>query len=228
LWLGVRIWEFCLAKTSIFENIDHIHVVGDTGNGFRGYELFDFFSTVKSRFQKCMEYIPYCPPHAHNQTDRHISHVADKVDAIKHSGRIISLNEFAEVSTEVVNTDAFVHDDGLDGKGKSLVEFQELTHEIPHDLVRQAGIRSIGHAQFQWQLPNGEQFSSPGACRIQEFAGGDNWIYWDLRRRNCLRCSSRERKPVHHENKADCVYHRCAAKKKTPQRGLQVVLCSVL
>jgi hypothetical protein len=224
---AVRIWEFIFKMTSVFENVDHVYVVGDTGNGFRGYELFDFFSTVRTEFNKCIEYIPYCPDHAQNQTDRHISHLADKIDAIKHSGRIIGLNEFADVGTQVTNTEAFVHDDGLDGKipaGFSHVEFPDLSHEIP-DLVRQAGIRTVGHAQFEWKLPNGDLFSSPGACRIQEFAGENKWVYWDLRQKGaCLKCSSRDRQPVHHGDQSECVYLRRSSKNKKSEAGIKVIM----
>ena len=126
---------------------------------------------------------------------------------------------------DVINTDAFVHADGLDGKnmkGKH-VHFPQLEHEIP-ELVRQTGIRCIGQAQFEWTLPNGQRYSKPGVCRVQEYVGQNKWFYWDLRTRGaCMRCSNRDMQPVFHEKKKQCTYLRVSSNKpRKPQRGIQV------
>jgi hypothetical protein len=61
-----------------------------------------------------MELALYCPRHGESAADRHGGHLAVKVDAIKTDGQITELSEFAEVSQQIVNTSAFVHDEGLD------------------------------------------------------------------------------------------------------------------
>lgn len=58
---GVRIWEYVLECTDIFEGVDHIIPYGDTGNSFRGYDMYYFYSCCWSRYQKMMEHKSKCP-----------------------------------------------------------------------------------------------------------------------------------------------------------------------
>ena len=51
----------------------HLQLTGDTGNGFRGYLMLDFLSTVKDKFGFLVELIPLCPRHAFNETDARIA-----------------------------------------------------------------------------------------------------------------------------------------------------------
>ena len=161
----IRVFEYLLSSTSIFAGIKHLWVHCDTGNGNRGYELIKFFSRCWSRFELAPEWASYCPVHAHSPCDAHIGKLAQAVDPIKCEGRIIELVEFAEVSTQLPNTHAFVYDDGIDNEDTIFVD--ENIHQTLVAPRKPSGISLVGHIQCRWQLSNGDYFAEDDVVRVR-------------------------------------------------------------
>jgi len=217
----VRVWEFLLAKTDCFNAFDKIVIASDTGNGNLSYVILYFLSCCWSRYRKEMELALYCPRHGESDADRHGGHLAVKVDAIKTDGQITELSEFAEVSQQIVNTLAFVHDEGLDDlKATGL----DPAIHLPIPTLRPfKGLRQVGNAQFRWKLLDGSMFSQDGVIRVQKLSGEDKWVVHDLdasRPVFCSPCTARARCPQRHELDV-CPFQR-NQKKHISAKGIQV------
>jgi hypothetical protein len=201
----IRIFEHVFSSTAFVpEKFVWIH--SDTGNGFRGFELFYFLSTCKSRFGKCVEYAPYCPRHGHSVADLHLGHISQEVHRIKRSRAIIALEELADVSAEFPNTNASVHAADIDDE-RAIFADQKAHPPLLQHLRRPTGIRNVGHAQFCWTAADGREFSQDGVLRVRSSVVGGDFEIWDLDGRRpelCTRCSNFHQEAVRHADGAAC------------------------
>ena len=227
---GCRILEYLFARTDIFKT-EHIIFSGDTGNGFRGYEMFKFYSHCWSRYGKRVEHMSRCPRHAENHCDRHIAHIATKARAVMDRCGVFTLPEFANISRDIVATHAFFHDTGIDD-----VSTNGLDPSVHHPIANVAkppGIKSITHAQFRWRVA-GERYSEDGVCRVQEMIDGgpekrNRWRVWCLdstQPKLCGPCSDGTQKATRHEKKAKCPL-LVEREKHLVVHGIRVIYCSV-
>ena len=185
----------------------------DTGNGNRGYELIKFFSRCWSRFELAPEWASYCPVHAHSPCDAHIGKFAQAVDPIKCEGRIIELVEFAEVSTQLPNTHAFVYDDGIDNEDTIFID--ENIHQTLVAPRKTSGISLVGHVQCRWQLSNGDYFAEDDVVRVRRHVTKGEWTIWDLdasRPPLCETCSNKYQQPRRHAKHETCELKRQVTK----------------
>lgn len=58
-----------------FPSLKRLIFSGDTGNGYRSYEMIEFFSTVFNKYGYEVELIPLAPGHAFNRTDGRLAHM---------------------------------------------------------------------------------------------------------------------------------------------------------
>jgi hypothetical protein len=201
---AVRVFESVLASDT-FKDVSRLFVSSDTGNGFRGYELYDFFSCVKSRYGITIDARPLCPNHGWSQADRRFGNLKVAIKVLKDKSRIVRLAEFAAISREVADGSAVVHDDGIDSEQTTFLDGLKHPPFVPP--CRPEGLKKIGHAQFCWRLDDGTEFAQDHFCRVQSFVDGTDWQYWDLRPQSlplCVVCTTRAQKPVRHDKKTHC------------------------
>ena len=202
----VRILEFHMSQGIHFrpglKNFWH----SDTGNGNRGWELLGFLSTCKSRFNIENEWSSFCPGHAAGPADWQIGHVSQKAHAIKRNSRILELDEFAEISSQLPNTFPYVHEDkkakhGIDDPDTIFCDSE--VHWPIFEPRKVKGIRRIARAQFVWPAKDGKVFYLDYFCRVSAHVTGDDWIYWDLKPDRppfCNICIHEEMRPVWHDD----------------------------
>ena len=221
----IRIFEFLLGSTSLFDGIDVIELSSDTGNGFLSIPVFRFYSTVWHRFSKAIRTSLYPPRHAGNPSDGHAARLSTAVDIIKQDGRITTLQEFADVSATLINTHSYTHDEGF------LDDDADLDHAFHEDLpeadLAPSGIRNVGQAEFTWLLPDGTRFAQRDICRVQCNSGGNRWQIMDLNPDEklplCASCSNQAQKPLRHGADEDCPLAADTAL-HAPKSGIKAVV----
>ena len=229
---AVRVLEYLLARTTVFQDAKRLIFSGDTGNGFRGFELYHFYSTCWSRFGKIIEVMHRCPRHAENWCDRHIAHVVTKSAAIRDSAGLFELVEYANISTEIINTQAFVHDAGIDNVDTKFVD--EKVHKPIKNISRPPGLRKITHAQFRWKLPDGSWYSKDGVCRVQEMINGgpekrSEWNVWCLdttQPKLCQPCSNAAQRAIQHISPDQVCPLEAKIHKHVAAPGIEVRCCA--
>ena len=70
---------------------------GDTGNGYRSYEMLEELSKFKGKYGYDVVLMPLAPGHAFNNTDARIAHVNKVLTATKNKTRVYGAREIAEV-----------------------------------------------------------------------------------------------------------------------------------
>ena len=168
-----------------------------------------------------MVLVSFCPRHAYGPSDAHIGHLSVAADTVKDSGRIIELEEFANLSATLSNTTAYYHDDNIDSE--ETVFLDNKAHPPMKSILRPEGIRKVGHVEFVWELDDQTIFAQDGICRQQRLVG-DEWQIWELdaeRGRHhplCEGCTARAKCPQRHVT--------CQTKRKTsttPLAGIKVL-----
>ena len=76
--------------------VSEIVLSGDTGNGYRAYEMLDELSSSFGRYGYKMQLIPLAPAHAHNRTDQRIALINVYFTAIRRVDRIFGARQFAD------------------------------------------------------------------------------------------------------------------------------------
>jgi hypothetical protein len=82
---------------SRFPDCKHLLLSGDTGNGYRAYEMLEELSTLISKYRYTVELLPLAPAHAFNRTDSHIAHMNKLIKKIKRKGRVFGAEGFAKI-----------------------------------------------------------------------------------------------------------------------------------
>ena len=73
----------------------HLTLSGDTGNGYRAYEMIEELSKIFMKFGFTVQLIPLSPGHAFNPTDARIAHMNTFLVALKRSSRIFGAEQVA-------------------------------------------------------------------------------------------------------------------------------------
>jgi len=80
---------------SLFPKVTHLILSGDTGNGYRAYEMLDELSQTFPTFGYSVKLIPLAPGHAWNRTDARIAHMNTFLNALKSSSRVFGAENIA-------------------------------------------------------------------------------------------------------------------------------------
>jgi hypothetical protein len=195
------ILELILSDTDELElsSFSQVYISGDTGNGFRGYDHCDFYSSLYSRFGIIFEELFLCPRHAYNICDTHGGQLSQRHHELLTSCDIISVRDFAEVvAAGISNTVAYYHEQKLPSTSK------KQTHG-------NVGIRQLGQLQFVWHDSDNNLVSTKGVFRGQRLSRRDEWIYFDTRIKSklCVPCTGNRMRPVvKHDSKSDCPFYK--------------------
>jgi hypothetical protein len=81
----------------LFPKTTHLILSGDTGNGYRAYEMLEELSTITAKHQITIELIPLAPGHAFNRTDTRIAHMNTFIRGILRSSRVIGAKAMASM-----------------------------------------------------------------------------------------------------------------------------------
>jgi hypothetical protein len=88
-------------KTSLFKarypQVTELVFSGDTGNGYRAYEMLEYLSKFCGEQGYKVKLIPLAPGHAHNRTDGRIAHMNTLLNAVKKTSRVFGAEEIAAV-----------------------------------------------------------------------------------------------------------------------------------
>jgi hypothetical protein len=79
----------------LFPEVTHHILSGDTGNGYRAYEMLEELSALFERYQTSVELIPLPPGHAWNKTDARIAYQNKFLAAFKAVSRLFGAEQFA-------------------------------------------------------------------------------------------------------------------------------------
>ena len=80
----------------VFPGATHILLSGDTGNGFRAYEMLDELSSVLRRYGYFVELMPLGPGHAYNRTDARLARQNTFLAKLTRESRVFGSRQIAE------------------------------------------------------------------------------------------------------------------------------------
>ena len=80
----------------ICPGVTHLILSGDTGNGYRAYEMLQELSNVFPKYGYSVELIPLGPGHAWNRTDARIAHLNTFFNNHKSKTRLYGAREYAK------------------------------------------------------------------------------------------------------------------------------------
>jgi hypothetical protein len=199
-----------LMKT-LFPLITDVLFSGDTGNGFRGYEMLDEFSKVFRKFKYRVELANLPPCHAWNLSDGRIAHLNTFFNCLKRVGHVFGAEGAARafhVASDAKKTTIrklmlrshiffrVVPQTDEDEENEETPQFGAmLQHE---DLDKgHVGVQGLLYFNFSFEGPNGTEHPE-GYARVREY--GDpkkpcnrTHIYtWrkDLAKLMCQTCSN--------------------------------------
>jgi hypothetical protein len=78
-----------------YPDVREIFLSGDTGNGYRAYEMLEELSKVFAKFGYVVKLIPLPPGHAWNRTDARIAHINVFLKWLKKKSRVRGAREIA-------------------------------------------------------------------------------------------------------------------------------------
>ena len=195
----IAIWTRLMDETELFDRFKTIYLCGDTGNGFRGYDVAAFLSTWGEKWDKRVVQCFLCPRHAYSLCDAHFGHLYEIIHTQKILGWLISEEDYqaaidASIETGVIkNTETFVWTD-----------FQESTS--PTNVSRGQYISGVTHLEY----PDG-----PGWALVRTVSGSGPWrlmkLFKDIKWKHdyCKKCSLASHWPVQaHTAEAQCPYSK--------------------
>ena len=103
---------------SMFQNrypkATHVILSGDTGNGYRSYEMLEELSQFFDKYALTVELIPLAPKHAYNRTDQRIAHMNTFLRKMKKKCRVFGAEEVARAFHAVADPKTTVNPSGCD------------------------------------------------------------------------------------------------------------------
>ena len=87
-------WKSLMER--ICPGVIHLILSGDTGNGYRAYEMLQELSNVFPKYGYSVELIPLGPGHAWNRTDARIAHLNTFFNNHKSKTRLYGAREYAK------------------------------------------------------------------------------------------------------------------------------------
>ena len=192
----------------VYPAVTHLLLSGDTGNGYRAYEMLEELSCMFSKFKYTCELIPLPPGHAWNRTDARIAHQNVFLRNLKAKSRVYGAKEVANAFH--LASDAR-HARRRKYLARSHIFFRVVVHQPRLDnnaqlgaqLVRadldkgHMGVRGFLYFNFSFIGPNGDLIHPQGAARVREYGteemvGNPTAVYtWrkDLAIHICQTCS---------------------------------------
>lgn len=172
---------------------------GDTGNGYRAYEMLQELSTVFEKYGYKIFLAPLAPGHAHNRTDARIAHINTFLNAAKGKSRVFGAEGLATAmhaasSLELTNRREFMSRSHVFFRRVEPPELEVFTHMMMTDDTLDHGRMGVrGFLYFDFSLGS-------GMAKVREHADtsrDDNptRIYtWrkELLDVMCQKCSDRE------------------------------------
>jgi hypothetical protein len=203
--------------SSVFPHVKHLILSGDTGNGYRAYEMLEHLSSAFNSMGFSVELSPLSPGHAWNRTDGRLAHMNTFLKVLKAKSRVFGAEglssafwaasnralttkrkfiERSHVYFRVVKTD----------KAKAAEMKKLLGAQLKSDLLDKGhmGVRGLLYFDFSVLDANGNKSHLPGYARVRqhpdpERPGNKTFVYtWrkDLINLMCQPCSNRRGGPV--------------------------------
>jgi hypothetical protein len=220
----------------------HLILSGDTGNGFRGYEMLDFLSQLQSKFGFTVELIPLAPKHAFNLTDGRIATMNTFLRGVKRVTRVLGAEQMAAAFHactvgEQVKVRKFMQ--------RCDVFFARVTDVVP-EVARnrmmntalfdprlnkgKAGVMSLLYFNFSVASADGTAQHPAGFARVRPYGATlrmDNptlLFCWrnDEMKQICQPCSTRLGRPVSLADNG-CTKNNCAPSEAAQDANLAVV-----
>ena len=216
-----------------YPDVHHLLFSGDTGNGYRGYAMLDFFSTVKQRFDYTAELVPLAPGHAWNRTDARIAHMNTFLDALKDITRLFGAKQIADAFYDASNPNPSGRKKRRKLMARSHIGFRTVQFDqekaaaikkkigkqlvTPHLDKGHMGVRGFLYFDFSVVGPDGNIAHPVGYARVREHADPERpnnptFVYtWrtDLALKMCQPCSDRFGGPVSLSD-SNCTKKHCA------------------
>jgi hypothetical protein len=206
-----------MRETELFEDFDTVYLCGDTGNGFRGYDVAAFLSTWEKEFGKRVVQCFLCPRHAYSLCDAHFGHLYEIIHTEKVLGWLISEEDYQ----------AAINDSIEAGKIKNTETFvwKEFDHEkspMHKKVSRGQYITGVTHLEY----PDG-----PGWALVRTVSGSGPWRLMKLFKEHrwkhdfCKKCTLASNRPVRAHLKNKCPYSRKGvAKSQGDPRKLEAAI----
>ena len=207
----------------VYPHASHLRLTGDTGNGFRGYLMLDFLSTVKNKFDFLIELIPLTPRHAYNPTDARIARLNTFFEKLLTKTVIFGAEQAATALHAASNprfttkrkflerTHAFFRVVPQVPDSKSSIAYLESNF-----LVRgKTGVMGLLYFNFSFETADGPIYPE-GYCRARQYgdpsrADNPTFVYtWrkELANTICQKCSDRMCAPVP-RSRFKCTKRKC-------------------
>jgi hypothetical protein len=190
--------------TQKFPNATHIILSGDTGNGFRGYEMLEALSKVTEKYGFTVELINLAPGHAYNRTDARIAHLNTFLRKLTRITRVFGAREIARALHAASMADSKhllkrsnVFFRTIQGMAERTKKRKNLGAQIQSPQLVGGKVGVHGLLYFDFRLQPGyaltRQYGNP------EAADNPTFVYtWrkDEAKKMCQACSDRAQQPV--------------------------------
>jgi hypothetical protein len=228
-----------LLKTR-YPNAEHLILSGDTGNGYRAYEMLEELSAMFESFGFSVELIPLAPGHAFNKTDARIAHMNTFLNKLMRLTRLFGAEEIAR-AFHVASDPAATRQRKFLARSNvffrvvvpqpaAASDKKKLGAMIEAEDLDGGHMGVQGFLYFNFSFRKKEEIIHPrGYAMVREYGsltipGNRNMVYtWrkDLKKLICQTCSDREAVPVLLEvsgctNKQCAVTLAAAAEARTP------------
>ena len=167
----------------LYPNATHLILSGDTGNGYRAYEMLDELSTVHSKYGLTVELIPLAPGHAWNRTDARIAHMNTFLRKIKRRSRVFGAEAVAALfhkATDVetsrrafmVRSHVFFR---IVEQGDAAVSRESMGARVESDFLHggRVGVKGLLYFAFSFEGEGGVRTHPPGYARVREHGDPD-------------------------------------------------------
>ena len=224
--------------SSVFPHVKHLILSGDTGNGYRAYEMLEHLSEAFNSMGFSVELSPLSPGHAWNRTDGRLAHMNTFLKVLKAKSRVFGAEgiarafwaasnralttkrkfiERSHVYFRVVKTD----------KAKAAAMKKLLGAQLKSEWVDKGhmGVRGLLYFDFSVLDADGNKFHLAGYARVRQHPdpdrpGNKTFVYtWrrDLINLMCQPCSNRRGGPVS-LRVSGCTKQTCAVDKQEQQQ----------
>ena len=201
----------------VFPSITDIILSGDTGNGYRAYEMLEELSCFMEKYGYRVKLIPLAPGHAWNRTDARIAHMNTFLNAIKSKSRVFGAEQIAlafrcAADPRLKNQKKYMarsHIKFVEVKvdREDALEKKKLLGAFLHDEhidKKKMGVRGFLFFDFSVYDDAKQLVYLPGYARVREHADptrSDNrthlWTWRkDLTQTICQKCSTKWGGPV--------------------------------
>ena len=200
-----------------YNECTHIILSGDTGNGYRAYEMLEELSTVHAKYAYFVKLMPLAPAHAWNRTDARIARMNEMLRIAKAKTRIFgakgmanlfyaaSHHKSSKAKKHVARCHIFfrkpVFDKAAAQEKKKNLGAHLRTSELWNGHI---GVRGLLSFDFAVLDQNGKKHHPAGYATVREHTdakreGNKPFVYtWrkDLSKLICQPCSDRHGGPV--------------------------------